>query len=878
MIRQTSICSLCGVFLALTLVTAPQPAAAQTADLPSASQLLAANQDGDQPLAQGEQGVDHSQATDQPETADQSQKQAQADSEELAHDTTARQHLSDPPRHVDGEGEKARIERLRNFLTKFSDEDEASSETIARLREVGSHLTSSQSPHLPLQPYVVDPRWNEAMQMLDDGDCEDALELATEVLGPPEVNADAEPGVAYAFARMQMCGGERSAGRATMQELAELPDAVGILAQKALGRSANSDIDDDARSLNAHIADGQRLARDGQVDQALEQLRELREGLSGGWDRHRVRLAEARIMEDAGLEEEAAMAYLGIYRKTRSWRSSNNIARQIEEAEKRMDREIIPFGDRIDRMRGLIARGRYRHAQQVSRENAQIRGVSGTEIRGWTRYRQALQNERQRNRERAASQFEEAEKLVKDDAIRPRLYFGWARALRRTGGDTEAIELYERLCDEYPKNHLCDYALYEAGRLLQYQNEHERAREFFAEVVGMHPFSEHVPDALWRYALSAYLQEDYAAAIAPLEQIVQFYGDIQDASELTIGLKARYWIGVNHLQLGDKEQARTWLQNTIDHGPLTWYGRLAATRLEDAGLPAHVRLPTARLSKDRIEEFATLRLPDNPRLAVAAELARIGLYSEALAEVRRQQGVHPEPEGAVQLRAALHLAVDEPNWAHWIMKSVIGEEGPTHRTLRDWGFAFPLNYFDLSHRHAEDVGVSPFLVQAIMRQESGFRPRVSSHAGAMGLMQLMPGTARYTARTFFEGQRLTNQQILDEDTNVRLGTMYIRIHIAHAADHPSMALAGYNAGPGALQSWFERYGDREIDAFVESITYRETRGYVRKVMTSYITYQGLYGDGDLPHIEIQLPDELRQWGTVPELDDVEEGEPVSMVF
>ncbi len=773
----------------------------------------------------------------------------------------------------------AQLDRMRAFFEDLDDEEAPA--PLVRLRNVGKHLTDADSTYRLLQPHVPDPRWDEAMEMLVDDDCDDALRLATEILGPPELHADGEPAIAYAFARIQMCsdrGNQRSAGRSTMQQLAGLSSPVGHLARTRLGLSNSADIDDNAQSIGAHISDAKRLAENGEVDEALVRLAEFRATLDGGWNRHRVRLAEAEILEDAGRYDEAVMAYRGVYRKTWSWRSSDRITASIEDAAGRMDREIITFDDRVDRMRALIARGRYRQARAVSRENAQIRGVSGSEVRGWTRYRQALQNERQRNRERAARQFEEANDLVEDEAIRPRLYFGWARALRRTGGDTEAIELYDRICREYPAHTLCDRALYEAGRLLQYQNHHEEARERFSALVGLHPFSEHVPDGLWRYSLSAYLQDDFEDAIPPLKQIVDHHGEIQDASELTIGLKARYWLGVNHLKLGDDHNARRWLQSAVDHGPLTWYGRLAVTRLEQEQMPVRISNPTKKLSKDEIEDFATLRIPDHPRLAAAAELTRLGLYDDALREVRSQLDVHPTPEGAVSLRAALHLAVDEPNWAHWIMKSVIEENGPSHRTLRDWGFAFPLNYFDLSHRYGSEYGVSPHLVQAIMRQESGFRPTVSSHAGAMGLMQLMPGTARYTARRFFENQRLSNRQILNEATNVRLGTMYIRIHHAHASDHTPLALAGYNAGPAPLTSWFERYGDREVDAWVESITYRETRGYVRKVMTSYITYQGLYGDDDPPHIELQLPDELGEWGVVPEAEEMEEGEPVSMIF
>lgn len=766
-----------------------------------------------------------------------------------------------------------RIARFQAFVDRLTEEEGA----LHRLREVGGRIIGPPLEFLPLQPYVLDPRWNQAMALLADDDCDEAMNLATDALGPPSQHLDGEPAIRYAFARIQLCNGNATQGRRTLRELTELDGPVGVLASRALGADVRATSDDNSLPLSTLIQHGRERADQGDVDGALEELRLLREGLHSNVDRHRVRLEEARILEDDHRLDDAAQAYLGVYRMTRWWRSSDQIVAQIEEAEARMDRTIIPFGDRIDRMREFIERGRYRQAQQVSSENVRVRGVSGSEVRGWTRYRQALQNERDRKRTLAATQFEEAESLIQDPEVRPRLYFGWARALRRTDEDARAIELYQRLCQEYPRNHLCSQALFEAGRLLQYKNRHTEAREHFAQLVGLHPFSPDVADALWLFALSAYLEEDFAAAIPPLQELIAHHGELKDESELTVGLKARYWIGQNYLRLGDEANAQRWFQETIDHGALTWYGRLAALRLENAGLPARIRLPTVRLSKDQIEDFATLRLPTHPRLSLAAELARIGLYAEALQEVRNQLAVHPTPEGGVQLRAALHLAMDEPNWAHWIMKGILDEAGPTHRTLRDWGFAFPLNYIELAHAFGSQYGVSPYLVQAIIRQESGFRPTVSSHAGAMGLMQLMPATARYTSRQFLEQGSLSNRQILHEETNVRLGTMYIRIHIAHAADQPSLALAGYNAGPGALRSWFERYGDREIDAFVESITYAETRGYVRKVMTSYITYQGLYGDGTLPHIDLQLPESLRSWGEVPEVN-AEATDPVSLAW
>ena len=140
--------------------------------------------------------------------------------------------------------------------------------------------------------------------------------------------------------------------------------------------------------------------------------------------------------------------------------------------------------------------------------------------------------------------------------------------------------------------------------------------------------------------------------------------------------------------------------------------------------------------------------------------------------------------------AGVYLADGQPDKAHWMMKSHIDERGPTYHNMRDWGTAFPIDFMELAHKYGTKYNVSPFLVQAIIRQESGFRPQVSSYAGAMGLMQLMPGTARYTQRQFAKGGRLSRSDIVDPEQNVKLGTMYIRIHTAFAADRIPLALAG----------------------------------------------------------------------------------------
>lgn len=809
----------------------------------------------------------------------------------------------DPANSSEPEDEAASLERIFAFfdlvantlptpdVTSKSDNTKSdngplSGVSLASLRALTDRLlTPSGEGYFVLSPYIGDPAWLEAVDLMRADRCTEALTRANKVLGGQPDPKTAETAVVYAYARMQMCGNNEAAGRQTMQKLAKSGGAVGELARRRLGMGIR--IERGADDADGGMYLSQRLnqirteskKKGSSLDDTIKELHELQEASTTSWDRYRIRMVEAQILEEADQKDRAQQVYTSIYRQTRTWKAANTIIAELQRAEKRIGRDIILFGDRVDLMSELIARGNYRQARQVSVENVKLRNPSSTEIKGWTLFRQALESERDKKREQAVSQFAQADRLIKDTEVRQRLYIGWARALRRLDRDPEAIALYDRLCEEHPGSILCDEALYEAGRLHQFVNEHEKAREKFAALVESYPESSHVADALWRSALSAYLMDDFKAVEKPLLAIIKNHGNKKDESELTMGLKAKYWLGTAALKAGDKKAAARWLQDTISSGPLTWYGRLAVARMDEAGMKYSLRVPQSKLTAADLRDLSTLRVPENGRLAVASEMVRLGLLEDALKEVRQQIAIYPVPEGAERMRAALHLALGEPNWGHWIMKGQIEESGPTQATLRDWGTAFPLDYMELSHKFGTEYGVSPFLVQAIIRQESGFRPTVASYAGAKGLMQLMPATARYTARVFLDNQPVpNNKQIVDPETNVRLGTMYIRVHTAHAADMIPLALAGYNAGPAPLKSWFERYGDRELDVFVESITYREARGYVRKVMTSYITYSALYGDGTLPDIALKMPDKLRRWGHIPEVKQTVEGEPVSMRY
>ena len=143
-------------------------------------------------------------------------------------------------------------------------------------------------------------------------------------------------------------------------------------------------------------------------------------------------------------------------------------------------------------------------------------------------------------------------------------------------------------------------------------------------------------------------------------------------------------------------------------------------------------------------------------------------------------------------------------------------------------------------RAAQTEGIDPLIAIALMRQESLFDPAARSPADARGLMQLLPSTAERVARG--RGEPSPVDHLYDPDVNVALGVAHLADLMRAYGGDPLKAAAAYNGGEEAVARWQQRYGTLPADEFVENITYRETRDYVKKVMGNYRRYQQLYGE------------------------------------
>ena len=171
--------------------------------------------------------------------------------------------------------------------------------------------------------------------------------------------------------------------------------------------------------------------------------------------------------------------------------------------------------------------------------------------------------------------------------------------------------------------------------------------------------------------------------------------------------------------------------------------------------------------------------------------------------------------------------------------------------MNDVSRRFPLAYREALSKSAKKNAISPEWAFAITRRESSFMTDAYSGAGARGLMQLMPGTARY-----LEKARVKTRKLYDPEFNVQLGTRYLRYLMDKMNDNPVLATAAYNAGWRRVKDWLPKRGGMPMDIWVETIPFKETRSYVKAVMAYkqiYATQLGQNKNLFLEYSNMRIP-------------------------
>jgi soluble lytic murein transglycosylase len=347
-------------------------------------------------------------------------------------------------------------------------------------------------------------------------------------------------------------------------------------------------------------------------------------------------------------------------------------------------------------------------------------------------------------------------------------------------------------------------------------------------MIGQFGALRHHPDALEWYARAGGLSDLQLAWKVRAALRVRDWQEVLSAIGTMTGRESsqpawRYWKARALQALGRAEEAAELLKPLA--AEFNFYGQLA---LEELG--GKITVPAAW--KPREEDVRAMTEHTGLRRALA--LYRLNLRVEANREwLWAIRGFDDK-----QLLAASEVAR-----RHEIYDRAINTADRTVG-LHDFHLRYLAPYRDVLNAHTSQLELDEAWVYGLIRQESRFIPNVRSRAGASGLMQLMPGTAKWVAgKLGLKDWRWSH--VTEVDTNVSLGTYYLR-HVLDTLDgHPVLASAAYNAGPGRARAWRPEFAI-EGAAYAESIPFSETRDYVKRVMANASYYAHNFSQPALP--------------------------------
>jgi soluble lytic murein transglycosylase len=389
-----------------------------------------------------------------------------------------------------------------------------------------------------------------------------------------------------------------------------------------------------------------------------------------------------------------------------------------------------------------------------------------------------------------------------------------ARSLERTKREEEAFAGYLKVKETWPRSPLADDALLDAAQLRKHQGRWQDTRTVAGQLLAGYPDSGLKQTALWEMGWAAYQAKDYPVAADAFKKLLP----VDSFRE-----KALYWTGRALQAAGDREGAEKCYAALREEYPLGFY---ALQYLADTSAR-----PTAQ---PLITGDLTDLLPPAKGLERAHALIALGMFDEArmeLAVVKKKSFGKNRQNSSI---ARLYLEMDDFGGA----AAALQQEKPRRLekdNLHLWAINYPAAFRKEIALFSARNGLDPSLVYSLIRAESGFSPRAQSPVGALGLMQLMPATARAVEKDATDPQRLFQPEL-----NIRVGTRHLKDLIDRYRGNLVSTIASYNAGAGTVDRWLKEFGTMEESEFIENIPYAETRDYVKKVLAGREIYRRLY--------------------------------------
>ena len=420
-------------------------------------------------------------------------------------------------------------------------------------------------------------------------------------------------------------------------------------------------------------------------------------------------------------------------------------------------------------------------------------------------------------------------------------------ATRAMGQRTSYVALAREFVADDPDSPWAERTLNELASHYITVDDDAKADDVFRELVRRFPGGRYADRAAWNIGWLAYKRDRFTEAASTFEAAAVA------SPRANYRPSWLYWAARSHDRLGNEPAANALYRVAASDYLNSYYGRLASTVLAERGeaavRPIVVTSPTGAALSGQDPGTAV------PTAQVIRTLASVGLYDQALQEaeyadlawgdssalqatrawLRYQRAARPQPADHF---ADLRGAITTMRRAYPQFMAAGGEQLPP-QVLQ---VIFPLEHWPLIKKYSDAHELDPYLITALVAQESTFTVDVRSSANAVGLMQLIPGTARrYAGRL---GIRYSSGILTQAETNIRLGMRYFKDLMNRFGD-AHFALASYNAGEGRISRWIRERPGFAQDEFIDDIPFLETRNYVKRILGTADDYRRLYDGGTL---------------------------------
>lgn len=374
-------------------------------------------------------------------------------------------------------------------------------------------------------------------------------------------------------------------------------------------------------------------------------------------------------------------------------------------------------------------------------------------------------------------------------------------------------------------------------------DEFKVARKALVELIEEHAGSTYAREALMRLGILNFREDKWDEAIKNFDLF------LSHSSSQGFEIISRYWLW-RALQKSNSPRASVEVAKLIELFPFSYYGLRA--KIEQAGNALEWKMDS-----EKIEKMVWLTKPEKESLEKIKVLIRSGWLDEAqleISELPRPQS----PEGKA-LRALLWAAAAQYVKAASLANSA-WDELPSLRRRPLVDSIFPRNYADFIAEQARLKNLDRYLVSGLIKQESGYNARAVSSSNAMGLMQLIPATAREVSGDLKLGPLRIPEDMFRPQQNILMGTYYLSRMVRKYRGHIPLALAAYNAGPGRMDRWLRartslqgladrQTSDPEEEIWMDEIPYWETSVYVKSILRNILLYRLL----DQGRVELKDP-------------------------